>query len=99
MHCFGSVITFGALLSGRLTGKIRSMVCTQLSATPQVDNFNNLKLGLYIPGTLEALGVPGLSPSKSLGKLTDHLLNTFAKDISQVFIPYEERCHNHVCHR
>ena len=75
------------------------MVSTQLAATPMCPQYNDLKIGIYIPGTLEALGVPGLDPSENLGKLTDRLFNSFVKEVSHVFFAYKERCQSDVCHR
>ena len=99
VHCVGSMINYAALLSGRTTGKIRNIISTQLAVNPITGQYNELKTGIYIPGTLQMIGVPGLDPSESPEKLTDRLFNAFVKDVSNVFNSYKERCQYHVCHR
>ena len=99
-HCVGSLINYAALLSGRTAGKIRNLVSLQLAVTPMTGQFNQLKAGIYIPGTLETLGVSGMDAApESTAQVTDHLFNSFMKDVSENFFAYKERCQSTVCHR
>ena len=98
-HCIGSLINYAALLSGLTAGKIRNFICSQLAAHPIANQFNELKSGIYIPGTLEMLGVDGIDTSpESTAEVTEKLFNSFVKDVSHYF-PYKERCQSYVCHR
>ncbi len=99
-HCVGSLINYGALLSGRTTGKIRSFVSSQLAATPIFGQFNDVKLGIYIPGTVEMLGGSGMDASpENTAQVMDKLFNAFVKHVSESGIQYKERCQSTVCHR
>ena len=75
------------------------MISMQLAAHPVTSQFNDFKVGIYIPGTLEALGIPGMDPTQSTGQVTDRLFNAFVKNLSDVSFPYNERCQSSVCHR
>ena len=99
-HCVGSLINYAALLSGRTTGKIRSLVSIHLAANPITSPFNKIKAGIYIPGTLDMLGVSGMDaiPGSTV-QVMDNLFNIFVKDVSEEFFPYKERCQSTVCHR
>ena len=98
-HCLGSTINYAALLSGRTTGKIRNLISMQVAANPMTGQYNELKAGIYLPETLQMLGVTGLDASENPVKLTDRLFNAFAKDVSTAFFSYKERCQYHVCYR
>ena len=99
-HCFGSMIVFASLLSGKLDGKVRNLVCSQVAANPIPSQINKLKAGLYLPGTLEALGMDGLTAdTDDYASLSDKLFNNAAKAFHRIILPYDELCHNPVCHR
>ena len=99
-NCAGSLINHAALLSGRTTGKIRNLISMQVAANPIVSQFNELKAGILIPGTLERLGVSGMDASPdSTVHVTDKLFNALIKNVSENAIKYKERCQNTVCHR
>ncbi|KAL9984027.1 hypothetical protein ACROYT_G006282 [Oculina patagonica] len=99
-HCIGSIINYGALLTGRTTGKIRNMISFNVAAHTMASQLNEFKLGIYIPGMLEMLGVSGIDESaKNTAQVMDNLFNTFAKHVGESVIPYKERCQSPTCHR
>lgn len=99
-HCAGSLVLFASLLSGVLEGKVRNVVASQVAANPMPCSFNKLKAGLHIPGVLESLGIKGLTvDTDDQASWTERLFNEFVKDVDYVFLPYDEMCHNPVCHR
>ncbi|XP_078359087.1 uncharacterized protein LOC144643643 isoform X2 [Oculina patagonica] len=99
-HCVGSLINYAALLSGRTTGKIRNMISISLAANPITGQFNDVKIGIYIPGTLEMLGVSGMDAApENTAQVMENLFNAFVKHVSDSGIQYKERCQSSVCHR
>jgi len=58
-HCFGATTFVMAMLAG-LQG-VRSAVISQVAAHIKVPLLSNLKAGLYLPKTLEAIGVDSLT--------------------------------------
>ena len=91
---------FASLLSGALDGKVRSVVASQVAANPIPCQFNKLKAGLHIPGVMDALGMKGLTvDTDDQASWTEKLFNKFVKGVDRVFLPYEQLCHNPVCHR
>ena len=99
-HCAGSLVFFASALSGVLDGKVRSLVSSQVAANPIPSQFNKLKAGLHIPGVAKALGIDGITAdTDDHASWTERLFNSFVKGVSSVFIPYDELCHNPVCHR
>ena len=99
-HCAGSLVCFASLLSGALEGKVRSVVASQVAANPIPCPFNKLKAGLHIPGVVEALGIKGMTvDTDDHASWTEWLFNKFVKGVDYVFLPYDELCHNPVCHR
>lgn len=99
-HCAGSLVCFASLLSGALEGKVRNLVCSQVAANPVPAQFNKLKACLYLPGTAEALGIDGLTAdTDDFASFSEELFNKFAKGVTNIFLPYDELCHNPVCHR
>lgn len=99
-HCAGSLVLFASLLSGALDGKVRSVVASQVAANPIPAQFNRLKAGLHLPGVMKALGVKDLTvDTDDYASFFDKLFNTFVKGVDRVFLPYDELCHNPVCHR
>jgi len=99
-HCAGSLVLFASLLSGALEGKVRNVVASQVAANPMPSSFNKLKAGLHIPGVLGSLGIEGLTvDTDDEASWIERLFNTFVKGVNNVFLPYDEMCHNPVCHR
>ena len=99
-HCAGSLVLFASLLSGALEGKVRNVVASQVAANPKPSSFNKLKAGLHIPGVLGSLGIEGLTvDTDDEASWIEKLFNTFVKGVDYVFLPYDEMCHNPVCHR
>ena len=99
-HCAGSLVLFASLLSGALEGKVRSVVASQVASNPIPRSFNKLKAGLHIPGVMKALGIEGITvDTDDRASWTEWLFNKFVKAVDYVFLPYDELCHNPVCHR
>ena len=99
-HGVGSLVCFASLLSGALDSKIRNLVCSQVAANPIPTQVNKLKAGLYIPGTVEALGVDGITvDTDDFVSLSERLFNNFTEGVNKVLLPYDELCNNPVCHR
>lgn len=96
-HCVGSLINYGALLSGITTGKIRNVVSSQLAANPMFNQFNKLKAGM-IPAILEELEVSGLSVHNT-EQTADQVIGVLSKDVSKLFLKYKERCRSPTCHK
>lgn len=91
---------FASLLSGALEGKVRSVVSSQVAANPIPSQFNKLKAGLHIPGVADALGIKGITvDTNDHATWTEWLFNKFVKGVDRVFLPYDQLCHNPVCHR
>ncbi|XP_022797350.1 uncharacterized protein LOC111335634 [Stylophora pistillata] len=99
-HCGGSLVCFASLLTGALEGKIRSLISSQVAANPIPTQANKLKAGIYIPGTIEALGVDGITvDTDDFVSLSERLFNKFTEGVNKALLPYDELCDNPVCHR
>ena len=91
---------FASLLSGALEGKVRCVVASQVAVNAIPSRFNELKAGLHIPGVMESLGIKGLTAdTDDHASFFEGLFNTFVKGVDRIFLPYEQLCHNPVCHR
>ena len=91
---------FASLLTGALEGKIRSLISSQVAANPIPTQANKLKAGIYIPGTIEALGVDGITvDTDDFVSLSERLFNKFTEGVNKALLPYDELCDNPVCHR
>ncbi|MGN7760287.1 GMC family oxidoreductase N-terminal domain-containing protein [Paenibacillus sp. 22594] len=94
-HCVGAATFTMSMLSG-LQG-IRSIILTQIGAHFKPPLLNRLKVGLYTPTILKALGIDSLQAyTDAQDDWTDHLYNQVLKLYP---LPIEERCHSPVCRR
>jgi hypothetical protein len=93
-HCVSSLALIMSLLDGRLAGKVRSVICSQVGAHPIVAPQNEVKVGIYLANVLRLFGRQQLSASfnpRTWGNWTmDQLLRLY---------PTRERCNNPVCRR
>jgi cholesterol oxidase len=93
-HCVGSMSLLMSLLAGKLEGKVRSVICSQLGLHPIAPPFAKLKAAVYFASLLRWFGVKTLSahfdPYKLSHRIADKLLTLY---------PTKERCNNPVCRR
>lgn len=93
-HCVSALALVMSLLDGRLTGKVRSVICSQVGAHPIVAPQNEAKVGIYLANVLRLFGRQQVSASfnpRAWGNwTTDQLLRLY---------PTRERCNNPVCRR
>ena len=81
VHCVGSMTFIMSMLAGKLEGKIRSAICSQLAFYPLSPPLNEFRAGTRIASVLSALGVDTLTTdfdsSNWLDRLTDAVLNIY----------------------
>ena len=97
-HCIGSVSVFCALLSGKLIGKVRHIVASQLAFTPGT---RNLKAKVHFTGLLsDGFGVKyAVTYTDTEAEWKGKLFNVLSKAWSKLTVPSSEACSSHVCHR
>ncbi|MFB9331163.1 alpha/beta fold hydrolase [Paenibacillus aurantiacus] len=94
-HCVGAATLTMSMLKG-LQG-IRSIILTQIGAHFKPPLLNRLKVGIYTPTFLRALGIDSLQAySDARDDWSDRLYNQVLKLYP---LPEEERCHSPVCRR
>lgn len=93
-HCVGSMSLLMSLLAGKLEGKVRSVICSQLGAHPIPPTLSRLKAALGLAAVLRLLGVKTISADFDPYNLCDRILDRLL-----TLIPTGERCHNPVCRR
>ncbi|HLM71116.1 MAG TPA: GMC oxidoreductase, partial [Polyangiaceae bacterium] len=94
-HGFGALALTISLLSG-LTG-VRSAVLSQAAAHVVVPPLQEIRSGLHLASTLEALGVKDLK-AYSEGR-TDWKDRMFDLGLKLQLVPPAERCRSPICHR
>jgi cholesterol oxidase len=94
-HGFGALALTISLLSG-LTG-VRSAVLSQVAAHVVVPPLQEIRSGLHLASTLEALGVKDLK-AYSEGRL-DWKDRMFDLGLKLQLVPPAERCRSPICHR
>ncbi len=81
LHCVGSMTFLMSMLAGKLEGKVRSAICSQLSFYPLSPPLNEFRAGTRVASVLSALGVDTLTTdfdsSNWLDRLGDAVLNLY----------------------
>lgn len=95
VHCFGGTTFFMSMLAG-LEG-IHSIVTSQTAAHVDAPLMTRLKSGLYLPETLDLLGVDTLTAYS--GAHPTWRSSLFDRFLRLQPIEAEERCSSSVCHR
>jgi cholesterol oxidase len=93
-HCVSALALMMSLLDGRLDGKVRSVICSQVGAHPVVAPQNEVKVGIYLANVLRLFGVQQLSAS-----FNARSWGSWALDQLFRLIPTRERCNSPVCRR
>jgi cholesterol oxidase len=93
-HCIGALSLLMALLDGRLTGKIRFAVCSQLGLHLATTGVNETKAGLLLAQALRAARVRTLAAQFDARSWRDWLIDKLLR-----LYPSRERCNNPVCRR
>ncbi|XP_041462772.1 uncharacterized protein LOC121413862 isoform X1 [Lytechinus variegatus] len=99
-HCAGSATMHASLLGGHLTGKIRSMVVSQVGFRFIVSRFNKLKANARLPKFLQCIGVKGMSAYSDIEDAWHRkFMNRVFDGISNITSESREQCDSDVCHR
>ncbi|HET8577525.1 MAG TPA: GMC oxidoreductase [Methylomirabilota bacterium] len=93
-HCVSALALMMSLLDGRLDGKVRSVICSQVGAHPVVAPQNEVKVGIYLANVLRLFGVRQLTAS-----FNARTWSSWALDQLFRLIPTRERCNSPVCRR
>ncbi|WP_289355438.1 GMC oxidoreductase [Paenibacillus sp. S-12] len=94
-HCVGAATFTMSMLSG--LQDVRSIILTQIGAHFKPPLLNRLKVGLYTPTVLKALGIDSL---QAYTDAQDDWVDLLYNQILKLYpLPIEERCHSPVCRR
>lgn len=93
-HCVGSMSLLMSLLAGKLSGQVRSIICSQLGLHPIAPAFSEFKAAVYAASLLRRFGLKRLTarydPYSLLHRFWDKVLTLY---------PVSERCNNPTCRR
>eukprot|EP00794_Sanderia_malayensis_P000596 gene596-1257_t len=99
-HCVSSVALWGSLLSGRLKGKVRSVVFSQAMALTEGSFMNRLKSKLHASKFMQNMGFKVVTANpyeeKKSGPPCLSCLSAVATD---TFTDKDEHCNSDACHR
>ncbi|XP_035684275.1 uncharacterized protein LOC118421217 [Branchiostoma floridae] len=101
VHCVGSVTFFASLLMGKLQGKIRSLVSSQVAAHPIVTKrIRRVAAKAKLPRMLKAFGVEGVNARLDPNGGCKDAMTTFGcKVFNLMELKSAERCDSKVCRR
>lgn len=100
VHCFGAIAAIASVLLGRLEGKIRCILTSQVSATPIGNVVNKFKSHGCFSSLTKAAGVKSLTAyvdkeSPWSEKTLNHMTRNFAFATTRT----NQHCNSEVCHR
>lgn len=78
-HCVGSMTFLMSMLAGKLKGKVRSAICSQLAFYPTSPPINEFRAGLRIASFLTMLGVETMTTDVDADKWEDQLADALLK--------------------
>ena len=92
---------FCALLSGKLIGKVRNIVASQLAFTPGARCLNYMKAKSHFSGMLsDGFGIKyAVTYTDTKAEWKGKLFNVVSKAWSKITLPSSEACSSDVCHR
>ncbi|CAH1272446.1 LIPK [Branchiostoma lanceolatum] len=101
VHCVGSVTFFASLLMGKLQGKIRNVVVSQVAAHPIVTKrVRRFAAMAKLPRMLKAFGMEGISARLDPNGGCKDAMRTFGcKVFNLMELKSTERCKSEVCRR
>ncbi|XP_035684269.1 triacylglycerol lipase 2-like [Branchiostoma floridae] len=101
VHCVGSVTFFASLLMGKLQGKIRSLVSSQVAVHPIVTKrIRRIAAKAKLPRMLKAFGVEGVNARLDPNGGCKDAMTTFGcKVFNLMELKSAERCDSKVCRR
>ena len=100
IHCFGAIAVTASVLLGRLEGKVRCILTSQVSATPIGNVVNKFKSHGCFSALAKAAGVKSLTAyvdkeSPWSEKTLNHMTRNFAFATTKT----DQHCNSEVCHR
>eukprot|EP00794_Sanderia_malayensis_P000593 gene593-1255_t len=99
-HCASSVALWGSLLSGKLKGKVRSVVFSQAMALPEGSFMNTLKSKLHVSNILEKMGVKTVTANPYEDTFSRSLWLDYMSEVAAgAFTERSEHCNSVACHR
>ena len=101
VHCVSSLVFFSSLLTGRLAGKIRNVVASQVGATPIGSFANRIKANGRLTGFLsDGLKVKTVTTCTDKNTtLKGRIFNSMVETVANVTTASDEHCSSDICHR
>ena len=99
VHCFGSLVFFAALLTGKLKGKIRCVVASQVAAFPIGSLVNRFKSNGCFGEILAKLGMKSITAYVDQDSpWNEKALNIMTRNFAKATTASDEICSSGVCH-
>ena len=92
MHCVSSLAFFSSILTGKLDGKIRNVVASQVGATPKGTFSNKIKPTGCLPGLFTTYTDKNTT-------LDGRIFNSIAETYADMTTASDENCSSEICHR
>ena len=100
MHCFGAIAAIASVLLGKLEGKVRCILTSQVSATPVGSLVNKFKSQSCLSSLFAKSGVTSLTAYVDKDSpWSEKTLNHMTRNFAYVTTKADQHCSSEVCHR